>query len=162
MWSGVFMCVPVCSAVLMKERLSSAGNLCLFLWPPPQLQRVGNKPLQQSPNSAAINGKLSQPIDGPAFPFLPLSNSASVLLRIIFSLLPSQPLSLSSSRGSFLLSLCFFHLLLHSHPSSTPPPHPLLCLHSFQVSQLCRTDTQLRQLSSSKAINKSRLHTWNM
>lgn len=124
----------------------------LILWPPPKLQHVGNKPFSSNPQTVqqSIGNYLSQSMGRPFY--FSLSSCPICILS------PRSPPSRSFSScllSHFLLSLCFLHLLLHS-----PLPH--FYLHSLQPSPRRSTYSELRQLSSSRAINRRRLHPWNI
>lgn len=151
MWLSV--CSAVCFTVLMMESQPSADNLCLFygLLPSCSMWAINLSPAvsKQCSNQWEI-------ISANRWASLSISPSLCLSCCPICILSPSTPpsLSLSSSLLShFLLSLCFFHPLPHSPPSPT-----FTCVPSSSLSAY----SEMRQLSSSRAINKSRLHPWNM
>lgn len=128
----------------------------LILWNPPQLQHVGNKPFSSNLQTVqqSMGNYLGQSMGQP-FYFSPLSTSPAVLS---VSFLPAALLpSLSSSLLShFLLSLCFFHPLLHSTPSPTFTCVPSSSLGSAAPTLKCDSS------AAPEPLTKSRLHPRNI
>lgn len=116
---SVPVCLSVCFTVLMME-LALCRQPVLILWPSPQLQRVGNKPFSSNlqTEQQSMGNYLSQSMAQP-FCFLLLS-LAPLLSFCLYPLTPTPIPLLPLPCVSFLLSLCFFHPLLHHHhhPSS--------------------------------------------
>lgn len=133
----------------------------LILWPPPQLQHVGNKPFSSNLQTVqqSMGNYLSQSMGQPFYFSLSLPLPLSYLYPFLPAPLPLPRPSLSLSPHPFCLIFAV-SLFFPPTPSLTPLPH--FYLRSLQLSQLRSTYSEMRQLSSSRAINKSRLHPWNM
>lgn len=158
MYKCVCVWLRVRFMVSMME-LAHCRQPVLILWPSPQLQRVGYKPLSSNLQTVqqSMANYLNQSMVWP-FLFLPISPSllplppSSYVHPITPSLIPL--LLLLIPPVSFLLSLCFFLPLLHTFLF-------FLSQHSLQL----LTPQHLfekRQFSSSAAITNRRVHMWNI
>lgn len=125
----------------------------LILWPPPKLQHVGNKPFSSNPQTVlqSMGNYLSQSMGQPFYFSISLPFQLSYLYP--FSRHPSLALLL------LIPSVSFFAVSIFLHPLRRSPPSPTFtCFPSSPLS----TYSEMRQLSSSRAINRSCLHPWNM
>lgn len=157
------MCGWVCVRGCFYCRDDGERALCrqpvLILWPPPQLQHVGNKPFSSNLQTVqqSMGNYLSQSMGQP-FCF---TRSLPLLLSYLYPFLPPPTSPPSPPPHPFCL---IFAVSLFFPPTPSLPPSlpPCFHLHSLQLSGLGSTYSEMRQLSSSRAINKSRPHPRNM
>lgn len=153
-------CVCVCFTVLMMEPVLCRQPV-LILWSPPQLQRVGNKPFSSNLQTVqqSMGNYLSQSMLRP-FSFCLSLLPSSYLYPFLLTTPPSPPPVLFSP--SLLSHFCCLSVF-STHSFAPLPPSPLsslfffLTCFSLQLSQIRSTYFEMRRLSSSRAINESRL-----